>query len=84
AANRATAAALTVAEDEAKARRKTELDERLLILVWITEEVSAAERRAKRAVAELERRGWADFSQDTALRKWAFEGMRQFGFPVCN
>ncbi|MFL0351642.1 hypothetical protein ACEU0E_002754 [Stenotrophomonas lactitubi] len=84
AANRATAAALTVAEDEAKARRKTELDERLLILVWITEEVSTAERRAKRAVVEIERRGWADFRQDTALRKWAFEGMRQFGFPVCN
>ncbi|WP_285315390.1 hypothetical protein [Stenotrophomonas maltophilia] len=83
AANRATAAALTVAEAEATARRTAEQDERLLILIWITHEVSIVDARAKRVLDGLDA-GWNKFSSDGVLRAWTFEGMRQFGFPVCT
>ncbi|HEL5038937.1 TPA: hypothetical protein UOA93_000682 [Stenotrophomonas maltophilia] len=84
AANRATAAALAVAEGEANARQIAEENERLMILCAITPEVSFAETNAHRAIETLQIWGWSKFSKTTDMQQWAFESANFFSFPVCE
>ncbi|WP_140393500.1 hypothetical protein [Xanthomonas retroflexus] len=84
AANRATAAALAVAEGEAKARQIAEENERLMILSSITPEISFAETKAHRAIDTLQSWGWSEFSQNEQMQQWAFDSATCFSFPVCE
>ncbi|WP_185807203.1 hypothetical protein [Stenotrophomonas maltophilia] len=84
AANRATAAALAVAEGEANARQVAEENERLMILSAITPEISFAETKAHRAIDTLQIWGWSKFSKSEKMQQWAFESANYFSFPVCE
>lgn len=85
AANRATAAAVAIAKGEADARRRTETDERIVLLLWLVTEVGSQVVSA-RILAEKAHEPDAhdQFRTDSATRAWYIARLAELKLPVAT
>ncbi|MBA0342103.1 hypothetical protein D7U87_15545 [Stenotrophomonas maltophilia] len=83
AAAKASAAAAKIANDEAAGRLQNARDERLMLLLWIAGEMSAARSTIKRLQEAIAAKGLQGFKDDRALRQSAFSAISGLDFTNC-
>lgn len=76
-------AAVEIAAGETKDRIQSASDERLMLLLWIAGEISAARGTVRRLQEKLDQSGREQFKKDRSLRQHSFEAIKGLEFPNC-